>query len=101
MVYNRSLVYWLKGLYQLFIKLKILKGYNLETVQKFCTDGYYHKHYVPKKLIDELKSIGFRSLKYELSNVAKSYTPFFKKRSNLDNFFKKNFGSFIVVRGKK
>ena len=101
MVYNRSLVYWLKGLYQLFIKLKILKGYNLETVQKFCTDGYYHKHYVPKKLIDEFKSIGFRSLKYELSNVAKSYTPFFKKGSNLDNFFKKNFGSFIVVRGKK
>ena len=102
MVYNRNTpVFWLKGLYQLFIKLKILKGYNIETVQKFCTDGYFQKHYVPKKLIDELKSLGFRSLKYELSHVDKSYAPFFKKKSNLDNFFKKNLGVFLIIYGKK
>ena len=101
MVYNRSLVYWLKGLYQLFIKLKILKGYNLENVQKLFTDGYYHKHYAPKKLVDELKSIGFRNLKYELTKMEKNYTPFFKKGSNVDNFLKKKFGWLLVISGKK
>lgn len=102
MVYNRnSLRYWFKGLYQLFVKLKILKGYNLENVQKFFTDGYYHKHYDAKELIVELKSIGFRDLKYELTHMEKNYIPFLKKGSFVDNFFKKNFGWLLVVSGKK
>ena len=56
MVYNKiSLRYWVKGFYQLFIKLKIFKGYNFESVQKIFTDGYYHKHYNPRKLNQNLK----------------------------------------------
>jgi len=102
MVYNKnSLRYWFKGFYQLFIKFKILKSYNFDSVQKFFTDGYYHKHYTPKELVGELKSIGFRDLKYELTHMEKNYTPFFKKGSNGDNFLKKRFGWLLVLRGKK
>ena len=102
MVYNRnSLRYWMKGFYQLFIKLKKLKGYNFESVQKFFTDGFYHKHYTSKELIDELKKIGFQNLKYELTHMEKKYIPFFKKNSSIDNFFKKNFGWLLVITGKK
>ena len=101
MVYNRSLVFWFSGLYQLLIKLKILKGYNIDTVQKFCTDGYFHKHYKVKELINEFKLIGFKDLRYDLSHVDKSILPFLKKRSYLDKFFKSLFGAFIVLQGKK
>ena len=102
MVYNKnSLRYWFKGFYHLFIKLKFLKGYNLDNVQKFFTDGYYHKHYIPSKLVDEFRSIGFKNLKYELTHMEKNYTPFFKKGSSVDNFLKKKFGWLLVLTGKK
>jgi hypothetical protein len=101
MVYNKGLRYWLRGLYDLFVKLKILKGYNFDTVQKFSSDGYYHKHYTPKKLINELKLIGFKNLEYELSHVENISLTFVKRRTNLDNFLKKNFGDFLIVYGKK
>lgn len=102
MVYNKnSLRYWFKGAYELFIKLKIFKGYNFESVQKFFTDGYYQKHYSPMELIKELKSIGFKDLKYELTHMEKKYTPFFDKKTIGDNFLKKNFGWLLVVTGKK
>ena len=102
MVYNKnSLRYYFKGIYQLLIKLKIFKGYNLNTVQKFFTDGYYHKHYNPKKLINELKIIGFNNLSYELTHMDKSYIPFFKKNSEYDNFLKKKFGWLLVIKGRK
>jgi cyclopropane fatty-acyl-phospholipid synthase-like methyltransferase len=102
MVYNKnSLRYYFKGFYQLFIKLKVFKGYSFESVQKFYTDGYYHKHYTPRKLIEKLKKIGFKDLKYELTHMSKKYTPFFDKNTNVDNFLKKNFGWLLVVTGKK
>ena len=56
---------------------------------------------MPKELVGELRSIGFRDLKYELTHMNKNYTPFFKKGSNGDNFFKKRFGWLLVIRGKK
>lgn len=102
MVYNKnSLRYWFKGIYQLFIKLKVFRGYNFDSVQKFFTDGYHHKHYAPRELIEELKSIGFKDLKYELTHMEKKYTPFFDKNTKGDNFLKKNFGWLLVVTGKK
>lgn len=102
MVYNKNCsTYWLKGFYYLFIKLKFLKGYNLDSVQKFFTDGYYHKAYVPSKLIDEFRTIGFKNLKYELTHVEKNYIPFFKKGTSFDNFLKKKFGALLVLTGKK
>lgn len=102
MVYNKmSLRYWIKGFFELFFKFKIFKGYNFDTVQKFYTDGYYHKHYIPSKLTQELKTIGFKDLKYELTHMKKNYLPFLKKNSKIDNFFKNKFGWLLVVTGRK
>ena len=85
----------------MFIKLKIFKGYNFESVQKIFTDGYYHKHYNPRKLIDELEEIGFKDLNYQLTHMNKNYVPFLKKNSYLDNLLKKKFGWLLVVTGRK
>lgn len=102
MVYNKlSLRYWFKGFFELFFKFKIFKGYNFDTVQKFFTDGYYHKHYIPSILTQELENIGFKNLKYELTHMKKSYLPFIKANSKIDNFFKNKFGWLLVVTGYK
>ena len=55
MIYNKnSIRYYLKGLYYLFFKLKIFKGYNLDTVQKLFTDGYYQRHFTLRSTFGRL-----------------------------------------------
>ena len=102
MIYNKnSLRYYLKGLYFLFIKLKIFKGYNLDTVQKLFTDGYYQRHFTKNELNKILSKIGFNNISFEIGHMQKSYLPFFSKNSFIDNFLKKNFGWFLIAEFKK
>ena len=59
MVYNReSLRFILKGFYQLLFKGKKLQGYNLDSVQQFFTDGYFHKHFRKKQFVQALNAVG-------------------------------------------
>lgn len=59
MVYNKnSLRYFVKGLYWLIIKGKIFRSESLDSVQKYFTDGYYHKHYSYKELKLALMRVG-------------------------------------------
>jgi SAM-dependent methyltransferase len=96
MVYNRnSLRYFLKGLYWLIIKRKILDGDSLATVQRHFTDGYYHKHYTPPELITTLASVGLKTKKTSIDHMAKKMIPFIPKA--FDNFLKRTAGWFIIV----
>ena len=80
MIYNKnSIRYYLKGLYYLFFKLKIFKGYNLDTVQKLFTDGYYQRHFTQDELNRMLLQIGFNNINFEIGHMQKSYLPFFQK----------------------
>ena len=102
MIYNKnSIRYYLKGLYYLFFKLKIFKGYNLDTVQKLFTDGYYQRHFTQDELNRILLQIGFNNINFEIGHMQKSYLPFFPKNSFIDNFLKKNFGWFLIAEFKK
>ena len=102
MVYNRnSLRFWFKGLYWLFCKFKIFSGQNIDSVQKYFTDGFYHKHYRPFELVNDLKEIGFKNIKFELTHMSKNYVPFIKKKSKIDDLLKKKFGWLLVVKGLK
>ena len=102
MVYNKtSLRYYCLGLYYLFFKLKIIAGYNLDTVQKFFTDGFYHKHYTSNSLFDILNNIGFKNIKIEIDYMAARIFPGVKKNSNLDLYLKKKLGWFLIVTCNK
>lgn len=96
MVYNRnSLRYFLKGLYWLIVKGKLLAGDSLETVQRHFTDGYYHKHYTPAELVSSLASVGLKAKKTSFDHMAKKMIPFIPKK--LDDYLKKTMGWFIIV----
>ena len=102
MVYNKySIRYYFLGLYYLFFKLKILRGYDLDTVQKFFTDGYYHKHYTSKELFNILKNLGFEKIKIETDYMATRIFPGIKQNSKLDLYLKKKFGWFLIVNCEK
>lgn len=102
MVYNKySIRYYCLGLYYLVFKLKFLFGYNLNTVQKFFTDGYYHKHYSKNEIRQILKNIGFKNIRIEIDYMSARIFPGIRKNSNLDKFLKKRFGWFLIVRFKK
>ena len=102
MVYNKnSLRYYLKGFYYLIFKFKLFSGYNLDSVQKLFTDGFYQKHYSKSELRKTLKEIGFKNISFDLTHMQKSYLPFIKKNSLIDKFLKKNFGWLLVAKFNK
>ena len=102
MIYNKnSLRYYLKGLYYLIFKFKIFSGYNLQSVQKLFTDGFYQKHYSQSELRKILKEIGFKNINFDLTHMSKPYLPFTKKNSIIDKFLKKNFGWLLVAKLNK
>ena len=102
MVYNKnSLRYYIKGIYYLLFKFKIFRGYNLETVQKFFTDGYYHKHFTYNELYGEFKKVGFSNIDIKKSHMFKGILPGIKPQSKIDIYLKNKFGWFLIVNFTK
>jgi 2-polyprenyl-3-methyl-5-hydroxy-6-metoxy-1,4-benzoquinol methylase len=99
--YKNSLRYYLKGLYYLIFKLKIFSGHNLDSVQKFFTDGFYHTHYTKSELRKILSDIGFKNISFDVTHMEPAYLPFSKKDSFIDKFLKKNFGWLLVAKFTK
>jgi 2-polyprenyl-3-methyl-5-hydroxy-6-metoxy-1,4-benzoquinol methylase len=96
MVYNKnSLRYFLKGFYWLIVKRKIFDGDSLETVQRYFTDGYYHKHYTPAELVSVLASVGLKTKKTSISHMAKKMIPFIPIK--LDDRLKRTMGWLLIV----
>ena len=102
MIYNKnSLRYYLKGLYYLIFKFKIFSGYNLQSVQKLFTDGFYQKHYSQSELRKILKEIGFKNINFDLTHMSKPYLPFTNKNFIIDKFLKEKFGWLLVAKFNK
>lgn len=96
MVYHKSsIVYYLYGLYWLLVKGKILKGYNLQTVQDFYIDGYYHRHYTRTELADALTAAGLRVDRVFVTQMQKKIVPFLPVW--LDETLKQRFGWLICA----
>ena len=58
MVYNRaSARYWIKGLIWLLLHGRIFRGDTIKSVQRFYTDGYFHRHFTPQELSDALRPL--------------------------------------------
>jgi ubiquinone/menaquinone biosynthesis C-methylase UbiE len=100
MVYNKnSARYYINGLNWLILKGKIFKGYNLNTVQDFYTDGYYHRHFTPKELTKELAKLGLKCSKVFTTHMGYRMLPF--APLCFENWIKDNFGWLLVAEFKK
>lgn len=100
MVYNKnSLRYYINGLYWLLLKGKIFKGCNLERVQDFYTDGYYHRHFTPKELRRILDGIGLKCTAVFTTHMGTRFAPFLPLR--IENWLKDHFGWLLVAKFRK
>jgi len=100
MVYNRwSLRYYLKGLYWLLVKGKIFSGDNMSSVQRFFTDGYYHKHFSPKELDACLSDLGLPIQRCSITHMGGKMLPIIPKF--LDEYLKRHWGWLLVAEFRK
>ena len=100
MVYNKnSLRYYLNGLNWLILKRKIFDGYNLERVQDFYTDGYYHRHFTPAELRKELEKQGLKCHEIIITHMGTRMIPFLPRF--IVQWLKDHFGWLLVVKFKK
>jgi ubiquinone/menaquinone biosynthesis C-methylase UbiE len=102
MVYNRlSIRYYLIGLWYLFLKGKIFKGENFQSVQKYFTDGYWHRHFSSDEFSLLLKEYGLNVNKIELTNMQRRIFPGIKEDSAFDHWLKRKFGWLLVATFSK
>ena len=100
MVYHKSsFFYYLKGLIWLILKGKIFKGYRLATVIDFYVDGYFHRHFTKKELINSLKSSKLIPEKVFTTQQEQKILPLIP--SFLDLFLKRRFGWYLVSYFRK
>jgi 2-polyprenyl-3-methyl-5-hydroxy-6-metoxy-1,4-benzoquinol methylase len=98
MVYNRaSLRYWLKGMIWLLLRGHIMRGDTLTTVQRFYTDGYYHRHFTPRELTRALA--GIEVTRVSLTHMAKKMIP--GVPTWLDEILKRRYGWLLIAECAK
>ncbi len=98
MVYNRlSLRYYLKALYWLVLKGKIMDvGPSLSKVQRYFTDGYYQRHFSAGELARDLSESGLIVTRVSITHMAKKMIPLIPRR--LDGYLKRTLGFLLVVQ---
>jgi len=100
MVYNRwSLRYYLKGIYWLLVKGKVFSGDNMMSVQRYFTDGYYHRHFTPKELCGCLADIGLSIQRCSITHMGGKMLPMVPEF--LDEYLKRHWGWLLIAEFKK
>jgi ubiquinone/menaquinone biosynthesis C-methylase UbiE len=100
MVYHRSsVVYYLKGLYWLVAKGKVLRGHGLRSVQDFYTDGYYHRHYTRSELAGALRAAGLTEVRTTVTQMEKKILP--RVPARIDAWLKDRFGWLLIAEFAK
>jgi ubiquinone/menaquinone biosynthesis C-methylase UbiE len=94
MVYNRSSArYWIKGLIRQFLKGDILRGESMDSVQRFHTDGYFHRHFNASEFSRAVYPLRVDRISY--SHMAKKMLPAIPR--SLDEFAKRQWGWFLIA----
>lgn len=100
MVYHKlSVVYYLFGLYMLFIKGKIFRGHTLESVQGFYTDGYFHRHFRRSEFHRALTEAGLTVRSITVTQMEKKILPGIPRF--LDRWLKDRVGWLIIAEFKR
>ncbi len=96
MVYNKnSLRYYVLGLYYLIFKGMLFHGYNLQTVQRLFTDGYYHRHFTSRELVKCLYDAKLIVVDMAVSDLNAHVIPFLPNRIN--RWIRKHMGWFLIA----
>ena len=100
MVYHKtSAVYYLKGLYWLLVRGKLFRGDKLETVQRYFTDGYYHRHFTRRELRDALTAAELAVDRVFVTQMEKKILPGIPRW--LDLYLKARIGWLVVAEFAK
>jgi ubiquinone/menaquinone biosynthesis C-methylase UbiE len=100
MVYHRqSIVYYIHGLYWLLFKGKLFQGHNLQTVQNFYTDGYFHRYLSRAELRWMLNDAGLEVTKIFATQYEKKILPWIP--NFIDRQLKAWFGMCVVAEFRK
>jgi ubiquinone/menaquinone biosynthesis C-methylase UbiE len=100
MVYNKhSLRYYVLGLYYLLVKGKLLRGYDLDSVQGLFTDGFYQRHFTPRELAAAFRSAGLAPTAVHKTHMAGPILP--GVPAALDRPLKQRFGWLLVIEFAK
>jgi ubiquinone/menaquinone biosynthesis C-methylase UbiE len=95
MVYNRaSLRYYVKGLAWLVLRGKALQGFGFAGVQRFFTDGYYHRHFSKGEFAALFAEAGLRLDRMSVTHMAKHMVPLVPRR--IDDGLKHRYGWLLV-----
>jgi SAM-dependent methyltransferase len=96
MVYNRnSLRYWMKGLQWLYFKKPRKRGETMDSVQRFFTDGYFHRHFSSGEFRRLLRGKGLAVTAIHKTHMAKRMVPMVPLW--LDNLLKRHWGWLLVA----
>lgn len=94
MVYNRaSARYWIKGAIWLLFRGRVLRGDTFESVQRFYTDGYFHRHYTAGELAVALQPLRVRRM--SVTHMGGRMLPLIPRR--LDEWCKRRWGWLLVA----
>ncbi len=100
MVYHKtSLIYYLLGLYYLLVKGKLFQGYTMKSVQRFFTDGYYHRHFTRKSLAKALTDAGVVVERLLVTQMEKKILPALP--AWLDRYLKARVGWLLIAEFEK
>jgi 2-polyprenyl-3-methyl-5-hydroxy-6-metoxy-1,4-benzoquinol methylase len=98
MVYNRaSARYWIKGSIWLFLRGRILKGDSFETVQRFYTDGYFHRHFTLGELARALAPL--RVERISKTHMSGRMLPLIPRW--LDEWAKRRWGWLLIAEARR
>ncbi len=96
MVYHKySIVYYLHGLFWLLFRGKLFSGHNFESVQKFYTDGFYHRYLTKVQLGRKLAAVGLKVSAFHVTQYEKKILPGIS--ISLDEELKRRFGMCLVA----
>ncbi len=94
MVYNRtSLRYWVKGAIWLLLRGRIFRGDGFSSVQRFFTDGYFHRHFTRRELGEALAPL--RVERMSVTHMGKRMLPLIPL--SLDQWAKRHWGWLLVA----
>lgn len=100
MVYHRaSFRYWVRGLEWLLLRGKLLKRDTLRSVQRFYTDGYYHRHFTRQEFLALHQRVGLAPERASVTHMAKRMTPLVPL--GIDDWLKERGGWLLIVEARK
>jgi len=100
MVYHKtSIVYYLHGMFWLIFRRKLFSGETLSSVQRFYTDGFYHRYLTKSDLGGLLRGAGLEVDAFHSTQYEKKILPVIP--SWLDRALKKRFGMCLIAEFTK